>query len=274
MVTKDFNTDDNKQWAVILGGSSGLGYASAEKLARHGMNLCIVHRDRRSRLAEIEEKFETLKSFGSELMTFNADALKPETIQQVIDSLNEQNGKVSVLIHSLAKGNLKPIYSEDAEEKKLTTTDFMITLEAMTVSLYSWASAFLPAGSQGTEGKLFSRPARIIAFTSEGSSKPAPNYAAVSVAKAGLEALVRSLAFELAPLEITANCIQAGVTDTESLQLIPGSDVLKDQALARNPNKRLTTPNDVANAVYLLCRPESHWITGTVIKADGGESLR
>ena len=76
------------------------------------------------------------------------------------------------------------------------------------------------------------------------------------------------------PLGITANCIQAGVTDTESLQMIPGSDALKEQALMRNPFKRLTVPEDVANAVYLLTKDEAKWINGTVLKVDGGEHLR
>ncbi|MEC8885276.1 MAG: SDR family oxidoreductase, partial [Bacteroidota bacterium] len=93
-------------------------------------------------------------------------------------------------------------------------------------------------------------------------------------AKAALEAIIRSLAFELAPLKITANCIQAGVTNTESLQLIPGSDQLIAQALERNPQRRLTTPEDVANVVYLLTKPEANWINGAVIPVDGGEHLR
>ena len=73
---------------------------------------------------------------------------------------------------------------------------------------------------------------------------------------------------------LKANCIQAGVTDTKSLRLIPGSDQLIRETLRRNPNKRLTTPEDVANVVYLLSTPEASWITGTVIKVDGGESLQ
>ncbi|MGB3775063.1 MAG: SDR family oxidoreductase, partial [Leeuwenhoekiella sp.] len=86
-------------------------------------------------------------------------------------------------------------------------------------------------------------------------------------------AIIRSLAYELAPLGITANSIQAGVTDTESLRLIPGSEVLKEEALRMNPNGRLTLPEDVANMVYLLCKPEAQWITGAVIPVDGGEHM-
>ena len=185
----------------------------------------------------------------------------------MIQFFKDKNAEILLLLHSIAKGNLKPIYSEKAEEATLTGKDFLLTAEAMAVSLYDWANAFAKA-------KLFEKNDRILTFTSEGSTKPLPNYAAVSAAKAALEAIVRSLAFELAPLKITANCIQAGVTNTESLQLIPGSAVLIEQALARNPQKRLTTPQDVANVVYLLSKPEASWINGAVIPVDGGEHLR
>lgn len=152
------------------------------------------------------------------------------------------------------------------EAPSLGPADFQITLEAMALSLYDWAKALL-------EHQLFDADARIMAFTSEGNTRVLPHYGAVSVAKVALEALVRQMALEFAPLGIKANCIQAGVTPTRSLSLIPGSEALKANALARNPNNRLTTPEDVANVVYLLSLPEAQWITGTVIKADGGESL-
>ena len=60
---------------------------------------------------------------------------------------------------------------------------------------------------------------------------------------------------------------------TKSLSMIPGYEQIKENALRRNPNNRLTMPEDVANAVYLLTTDEAKWITGTVIKVDGGESL-
>ena len=266
--TFEFNTEETaNSWALILGGSSGLGFASAKKLAAKGLHLCIVHRTRRSKLEEFNHTIEALRETGIQIESFNLDALNPATIDKVKDFFTDRNASVKVLLHSIAKGNLKPIYAEDPSVAKLSGKDFILTAEAMAVSLYDWASAFANAG-------LFEENGKILTFTSEGSTKPLPNYAAVSAAKAALEAIIRSLAFELAPLKITANCIQAGVTNTESLQLIPGSDQLIAQALERNPQKRLTTPEDVANVVYLLTKPEANWINGAVIPVDGGEHLR
>ncbi len=169
-------------------------------------------------------------------------------------------------MHSIAKGNLKPMYGNESDEV-LKTQDFTLTIEAMATSAYDWTQSLM-------QNELFAEDARVVAFTSEGSSKPWPGYGAVSAAKAALEAMVRSMALEFAPIGIKVNCVQAGVVDTRSFRMIPNHEHLKKQALKRNPNQRLTQPSYVADVVYLLTRDEAKWITGTVIKVDGGESLR
>jgi enoyl-[acyl-carrier-protein] reductase (NADH) len=110
-------------------------------------------------------------------------------------------------------------------------------------------------------------------MTSAGSTRIFPTYGAVSAAKAALESHVRQLAYELAPLGITINAIRAGVTDTPALRKIPGHEKMAATAAARNPMGRMTTPADVAAAIAVLCQEGTHWITGTVIGADGGEDI-
>ena len=255
-------------WALVLGGSSGLGLATAKKLARHGFHIAIVHRDRRSDNKRITSDFEEITSNGVALKSFNMDAINPEKRAAIVltlkDVLKESKG-VSVLIHSIAKGNLKPMQSDG--ESGLSNSDFQLTLDAMAISLYDWVKDLHAA-------KLFTADVRVLSFTSEGNRKAWENYAAVSAAKAALEAITRNIALEYAKDGIKANCIQAGVTETASFQMIPGHEKLRKNALERNPNKRLTTPEDVANVAYLLTTDEARWITGTVIKVDGGESLR
>lgn len=265
-MVKNFNSSNQNEWACVLGGGSGLGLASAKKLALHGMHICIIHRTRRSQLEKLAKEIEEIKECNVLCVDFNLDALQNENISSVKEFFIKDSKKVKVLLHSIAKGNLKPIIS-DIQKNHLSAKDFTLTIDAMALSLYAWVEEFL-------EAKLFSPQASILAFTSAGSRKTLPNYAAVGAAKATLEALIRSLAYELAPLHITANCIEAGVTKTESLLLIPGSDKLIEEALKHNPNERLTLPEDVANAVYLLALPEARWITGTIIPVDGGEHLR
>ena len=264
-MVKDFK--NNNYWALILGGSSGLGLATAKKLAHHGMNICVVHRNSRFQEAEITLEFNKIKTEGVQFVSFNMDAINPEKRNEIIIELKQhlgQDGKIRTLVHSIAKGNLKPMISEDGPSLK--NDDFNLTINAMAISLYDWAKAIF-------ESNLFAKDARIISFTSEGNTRTWKDYAAVSAAKVALQAITRSIALEFAPFGIRANCIQAGVTDTMSLRLISGSEKIKEHTVLRNPFKRLTTPEDVANVVYLLSKDEASWINGCIIPVDGGEHI-
>ncbi|MBK8608743.1 MAG: SDR family oxidoreductase [Chitinophagaceae bacterium] len=258
---------NRNEWALILGGSAGLGLASAKKLAMHGLNIIIVHRNSRADTPQLEKEFDLIKANEVECLSFNKDAMSVEKRNLMIDAVKAKlgtEGKIKVLIHSIAKGNLKPMV--DGENPTLQNDDFHVTLESMAISLYDWTKLIF--GS-----KLFAADARIISFTSEGNKKAFPGYGAVSVAKAALEAITRNIALEFAPFGIKANCIQAGVTDTVSFRAIPGHEILEKASLHRNPFKRLTRPEDVANVVYLLCKEEAAWINGNIIIVDGGEHI-
>ena len=265
-MSKTFSTAS--QWALILGGSSGLGLASAKKLAAEGMNICIVHRDRKSVMDRIQADFSDIEAHGVGFLSFNVDALRAEKRDHVISVLQAKLGataKVKAVIFSIAKGNLKPMQASD--QVVLKNDDFHLTIDAMAITLYDWTQQLIA-------DKMLADDTRIISFTSEGNQRAWRNYAAVSAAKASLEAITRSMALEYAALGIRANCIQAGVTDTESMRMIPGSETLKTHSLLRNPYGRLTTPEDVANVVYLLCREEAAWINGAIIPVDGGERIQ
>ena len=124
-----------------------------------------------------------------------------------------------------------------------------------------WRGGFLGAGS------------RIFAMTSEGSSRVVPSYGVVSSAKAALESHIRQLAMELARLGtgVTANAIRAGVTLTPALMKIPEKDAIIEAATRRNPTGRMTTPQDVADAILALSARATGFISGEVIGVDGGE---
>jgi len=263
-MVKDF--ENKKEWALILGGSSGLGLATAKKLAKHGMNICIVHRNSRSQLVQIEKDFKEITQESVRFISYNTDAFHSKKRAALIENLIKElkGGKIKTLVHSVAKGNLKPMVSDLIPA--LQTDDFQLTIQAMGISLYDWVKAVF-------EAKLFSEDARVIGFTSEGNSKAWKNYAAVSAAKVTLEAITRNIALEFARFGIRANCVQAGVTDTASLRMIPSSDEIKKHSLLRNPFGRLTLPEDVANVVYLLSKDEAAWINGTIIPVDGGEHI-
>jgi len=310
MSSKRFSDD---QWALILGGSSGFGLATAHKLSEEGLNLCVVHRDRRGAMRRIDPEFDSIRARGVSLLTFNSDALSLEGRGEILDGLAAEigTGSVRVVLHSIAFGNLKligpeaprgqaardrlaaalgvdperlgtaadevfeqdvdgllglvtpPVYSSTAF---LDEEDMARTIHSMGTSLLCWTQDLRERG-------LFADDARVFGLTSEGNSVAWKGYAAVAAAKVALESVSRSIAVEMAHFGIRSNIIQAGVTDTRALRLIPGNAHLKAQARSRNPFGRLTTPEDVANMVYVLSLPEAGWVNGEVIRVDGGEHI-
>jgi enoyl-[acyl-carrier protein] reductase I len=207
-----------------------------------------------------------MASEGIRCIAYNCDALNAAKREEVLEGMGTvlgPTGKINVMVHSIARGNLKPMGGYSGA---LSHQDLVLTIEAMAISLYDWSRALL-------ERDFFAVDSRVLAFTSEGNKKALEGYGAVAAAKAALEAICRNLALELAPQGVRVNCIQAGVTITDSFERIPDCERIKAHALKRNPFGRLTLPSDVADVAYLLSRSEAAWITGTVIKADGGESL-
>lgn len=252
----------DRPWALILGASSGFGAASARALAAQGWPILGVHLDLRAtveRAAEVQRDCETL---GVPVRMYNRNAADPKHISAILDDL-PPGSRVGLVLHSLAFGSTGPLVFP--REGRVRHRNLAMTLDVMALSLVSWIDALLdrqqlPAG------------ARVLAMTSGGSLAALPGYGPVAAAKAALEALVRQLAAELAPSGVTVNAIMAGVTDTPALRRIPGWEQLVQAALRRNPHGRLTTPDDVAQAVVALTHPGLAWLTGDVLRIDGGES--
>ncbi len=312
------NTFNSHYWALILGGSSGFGLATAKKLSQHGMNICIVHRDRKGAMKRIEPEFQKLRETGVQVLTYNVNALSPEGVHQTLDGLQSgmgANGRIRMILHSIAYGNLKLLTQEhpkthtshdqlltklsqklaiakealqstfdalfeEGEENLIGVTspakynnddllheeDFALTIYSMGSSLATWVQEIF-------KRKMFADDARVLGLTSEGNEVAWKGYAAVSAAKVVLESIARSIAVEYAAYGIRANIVQAGVTDTPALRLIPGNAHLKATAKRRNPFHRITTPEDVANFIYLLCLDEAAWVNGNIIRVDGGEHI-
>ena len=301
------------QWAVILGGSSGFGLATAKRLAEQGMSLCIVHRDRRAAMARIEPEFEKIRAGGARLVTHNVDALAAEKRAQVLDALATDlgGGRVRVLLHSVAFGNLKLLVSEAKAERpgiaeladklgidagKLQTAldetfaaghaqvaalatpplypdKHFLDEDDFLRTIHAMGTSLLGWVQELHSRGLFAPDARVFGLTSEGNEVAWKGYAAVAAAKVSLESLARSIAVEYAPYGVRCNVIQAGITHTPAQDAIPGSAHMRAGALARNPLGRLTTPEDVAAVIALLARDEAGWINGEVIRVDGGEHI-
>jgi NAD(P)-dependent dehydrogenase (short-subunit alcohol dehydrogenase family) len=303
-------------WAVILGGSSGFGLATAKKLAAEGMNICIAHRDRKGAMARIEQDFEEIRKMGVQFISYNTNALSEEGRAEVLEGLTQamgSEGKVRTILHSIAFGNLKliaPMHEEKRPEnaRKLLAEKLGISSEALSEAVnalfeeghpefhtianpaaynneslaedediantvYSMGTSLLTWVQDIFQRGLFAPDARVFGLTSEGNTVAWRGYAAVSAAKVALEAVSRSIAMEFGPHGIRSNVIQAGVTDTPALRLIPGSSHMSATTVLRNPMGRLTVPEDVAGFISMMSTDEAAWVNGEVIRVDGGEHI-
>jgi len=257
------NTDGKgSEWAIILGASSGFGGASAIKLAEDGYNIFGIHLDRQATMPNVQEIMNKIKSYDVKCRFFNVNAADEVKRGEIIA---EGKPIIKVLIHSLAFGSLKPFVPLN-DEQPVTKAQMEMTLDVMAHSLVYWVQDLVM-------NNLLLRKARIFAMTSSGGHSSIPYYGAVSAAKAALESHIRQLSTELGYMEIAVNAILAGVTDTPALRKIPGNIPMVEVAKRKNPRTRLTTPEDVAKVISLLCKDGGEWISGGLVHSDGGEDV-
>ena len=258
-------------WALIVGSSSGFGEAASMEMARTGLNVFGVHFDRRSALDRVNEITEKITAVGRDVRFFNLNAADAAKRSGALDEMQEhwrtQGGDhfIKMFLHTIAFGSLLPYLSEDAGQS-LTQAQMEMTIDVMGNNLVYWVQELF-------RRKMLRAGSRVYALTSAGGHSVIPNYGAVSAAKAVLESHIRQLAFELMPHGVTANAIQAGVAITPGSSKIPGIEKVAEFARMRNPGGRLTTPADVASAIAALMSEKTHWMTGNVIRVDGGEDI-
>ena len=253
----------SKEYALILGVSSGIGAACAKELAKSGLNIIGLYmRKSKNHIQELNQEIEN-HGVDSRLIKMNACNYEEMESLLISDSFNDV--KIKLLVHSLAFGSMKPFISQD-EKQKLNKKNIDMTLDVMSNSLIYWVQSL-------HANKLFIKGSQILAMTSSGGRKQWLSYGAISMSKAALESACRQLATELAKDDIGVNAIQAGVTDTPALRKIPGNDDMIAKILNINPRKRLTTPGDVAKVVELIGTSYNTWMTGNVIRVDGGEDI-
>jgi NAD(P)-dependent dehydrogenase (short-subunit alcohol dehydrogenase family) len=267
--------DGRERWALILGASSGFGAATARSLARAGYGIVGVHLDLRATKVAAEAVRDEIAGLGVPVAFHNVNAADEEKRRMVIEDISQRfeqrraEGKdpfVAAFLHSLAFGTTLSYVASEPGEREVSQKQLEMTADVMGHSMVYWARDLFNNGLLGNGSRLF-------AMTSEGSVKVVPTYGPVSAAKAALESHCRQLALELIPHGITVNAIRAGVTDTPALRRIPGHEGLINAATARNPAGRMTTPEDVGEALVALASPRLHWMTGNIIGVDGGEMM-
>ena len=249
-------------WAVILGASSGIGAECANALAQKGINIYGIYL--RKKKSDIEKIENNLKKYNVKIIYKKANASNEIARKEIVQELSEiKNIRIKFFIHSIAFGTLKKMIDK---ENQLMKKNIEMTLDVMCNNFIYWSQDLF-------EKSLFNKGSHILSMTSAGGRKNWENYGAVSMAKSAIESATRQLSIELAKHEIAVNSIQAGVTDTSALRKIPGSDSMIANAKKNNPHNRLTQTSDIGDFLAILTHYESSWLTGNIIRLDGGEDI-
>lgn len=241
--------------AFISGGSRGIGFAIAEKLAAGGAQVVFSYLRSRS---DAETARQNLSKTHTRILPIRANMGNAEQVRGIFQTIHQEFGYLDFIIHNAAAGTLKPVLEISEEE-------WQRTMEINLHALFLCAKFGVPL-MKGRGGK-------IISISSHGSQKCLPDYAAVGVAKAAMEALSRYLAAELASQGISVNVVLAGTTETKSLRGIPRHAEMIYSSKLKTPMGRLGQPEDIAEVVSFLCSDASRWICGQTIVADGGYSI-
>lgn len=240
-----------KKIAFVTGGSRGIGRAIALKLAKAGCDVAIIYHNSHDEAASV---CETIRGLGRRAQAIQADVGDAESVAEAFAAFRKEFDRVDFVVSNAAIGVLKPAL-------ELTTKHWRRCMETNALALNLLAQNAVPLMTNG---------GRIIALSSLGAERAIPQYAFIGASKAALESLVRSLAQELGQRGIRVNAVSAGVVDTDALKFFPNREQLLAEYARRTPAGPTLTPENVADAVYLLCQPEAAMITGHTLVVDGG----
>jgi len=236
--------------ALITGSARGIGFAIANHLGRQGANMVIsdILEDQANSAAEL------LKSQGVKAISVAGDISKPEDIKLLFNAANDAFGGVDILVNNAG----------------ITRDNLLIRLDEQSwdsVMAVNLKGAFLciKAAARGMMKKRYGRIVNMASIVGIIGNAGQANY---SASKAGLIALTKSAAKELAGRGITVNAIAPGFIKTDMTDKLP--DEVKEAFLNNIPLKRAGTPNDIAELVTFLISDNASYITGQVINIDGG----
>lgn len=237
--------------AVVVGGASGIGWATAQTLAHDGCRVTIA--DRNTELAE-----QRAEELGEPHTWAAVEVSDEDSVARLFDDVASREGGLHVVVNCAGFSGFGLITELDAEQFR-SVIDVCLT------------GAFLVIKHAG---RHLGEGGSLVSLTSLNARQPAIGMSAYCSAKAGLSMLTQVAALELGPHGVRVNAIAPGFVHTpltEGAAAIPGvvDDYVDNTALGR-----AGTPEDIAAAVAFLCSPQSAWMTGEILDLNGGAHLK
>lgn len=240
---------------LITGSSRGIGRATAVAMAKAGADVA-VHYNKQADLAE--ETASAIRETGQEALVIQSNLEDLEDVDRMFDTIKSEWGVLDVFMANAAATAFKPLM-------QMKPHHIDRTHHLLVNSLIRSAQRAVPLMTE--------RNGRIITVSGHGTDFTLPNYASIGSAKAAVEALTRYLAYELGAQNVTCNAIAPGVVATDSAKYYMGDEQYAafDETVSRQtPLGRLATPEDIADVAVFLASDLSRFITGEIIRVDGG----
>lgn len=243
--------------ALVIGGSRGIGFATARLLAQHGAHVVISAR----RKAVLQEAVVALEreAPGGSVDAILCDGANAKQVRRAVDFV-ARGGGLHALVCIPGSGTFSPIlaYDDDA---------FRGDLDANVMPAFFAVKYGGRAIAKSGGGSIVLMSSNSAAF----SNRYLSGYGA---AKAAVDYLARVAADELGHLGVRVNSVRPGITRTDGTEFIASTPELLRRFLEQQPLGHLGEPEEIAEAIRFLCGPESRWITGQNLTIDGGHSLR
>lgn len=240
--------------ALITGGNSGIGLATAKLFLEEGARVAITGRDP----ASLEE---AQRALGHDVVAFRSDAGKLDDISKLMEDVGARFGLLDVLFLNAAAGSPAPMALMSEEQFDAMSN---ISFKGVFFAIQKAIPLMRPGGS-------------IIITTSISNQVGAPGFSVYAACKAAARSLVQTASLELAPLGIRVNAVSPGPTDTPGFGRwdVPQEvvDAAREDFTRRSPAKRFATSREVAEATLFLASDASSYVMGTELVVDGGMSL-
>lgn len=243
-----------KETAIVTGGSRGIGRAVAVRLAKDGMNLVINYR---GNSAAAEETERMCRELGAEVLLVQGDVSRAEDCEKLAAQAKEAFGRVDVLVNNAG-------ITRDGLLARMTEEDFRAVLDVNLVGPWN----MMKAVNRIMMKQRYGRIVNLSSVTGLMGNMGQTNYAA---AKAGILGMTKSYAREVASRGITVNAVAPGFIDTDMTEAMP--EGAKDKIITGIPMGRTGKPEDVAEAVAFLASEQAGYITGEVLRVDGGMAM-